>query len=276
MAKVFLTKRIEFSASHRYHNESWDAARNRAVFGLCNMAPGHGHNYLLEVTVAGDPPGDTGMVVNLYDLKMVLKEVLVEFDHKHLNHDTPYFKDRMPTTENIAGVLWHLLGSRPKIGELERIRLYEDEDLFAEVTRSSLDDLGRVVRAAVTRRFHFSAAHRVSAANAQIAKRNRRSGSCGSGMHGHNYRLEVTVGGRIKPETGMVVDLESLNRTVDELILQRFDGGNLNDDPDLAGGTTGDRVARLMWHLLVNALPVRLERIALAETQDTIYEYAAT
>jgi len=200
--------------------------------------------------------------------------VLEEFDHKHLNHDTPYFKDGIPTTENIAGVLWRLLASRPKIGELERIRLYEDEDLFADVTRSSLDDQGRVARAAVTRRFSFSAAHRGSVAEAQIDKRNRRPGACGSGVHGHNYRLEVTAGGRIDPETGMVIDLESLNRTVDELVLQRFHGRNLDDDPDLADGTTGDRVARLIWRLLLKALPARLERIAVAETQDTIYEYA--
>src|SRR5437773_2643882 len=115
MAKVLLTKRIEFSSSHRYQNDAWDAARNRVVFGACNNEPGHGHNYLLEVTLAGEVDPDTGMVVNLYDLKHVLKQVLEEFDHKHLNLDTPYFKGTIPTTENIAGVLWKILAARGEI-----------------------------------------------------------------------------------------------------------------------------------------------------------------
>jgi len=68
MGKVYLTKRLEFSASHRYHNDAWDEARNRQVFGASNRAPGHGHNYLLEVTVGGSVSEDTGMVVNLFEL----------------------------------------------------------------------------------------------------------------------------------------------------------------------------------------------------------------
>src|SRR5690348_6116432 len=102
MGNVRITKRIEFSASHRYHNSAWDEARNAAVFGECNLAHGHGHNYLLEVTIAGSVAPETGMVVNLFDLKQLLLEVLIGFDHKHLNLDTPYFTTRIPTTENIA------------------------------------------------------------------------------------------------------------------------------------------------------------------------------
>ena len=105
MHTVRLTKRLEFSAAHRYHNPAWSEERNRAVFGRCNNPHGHGHNYLLEVTVAGAVDHVTGMVVNLYDLKTVLEQVLVEFDHKNLQEDTPYFSGRIPTTENFAVVL---------------------------------------------------------------------------------------------------------------------------------------------------------------------------
>jgi 6-pyruvoyltetrahydropterin/6-carboxytetrahydropterin synthase len=115
MSDVRLTKRIEFSASHRYHNPAWDQARNAAVFGACNLPHGHGHNYLLEVTIAGSVSKETGMVVNLFDLKQVLLDVLVGFDHKHLNLDTPYFSNRIPTTENIATVLWSVLAACPEI-----------------------------------------------------------------------------------------------------------------------------------------------------------------
>src|SRR3712207_1802581 len=100
MPSVCLTKRIEFCASHRYYRADWPLERNKEKFGACHWAPGHGHNYLLEVTVQGEVPNETGMVINLTELKQVLQAVLSEFDHKHLNLDTPYFNDRIPTTEN--------------------------------------------------------------------------------------------------------------------------------------------------------------------------------
>src|SRR5260370_456982 len=102
MHTVRLTKRLEFSAAHRYRNPVWSEERNRAVFGR-HTTP-QGHNSLLEVIVSGAIDPVTGMVINLYALKQVLEQVLVEFDHKSLNEDTPYFKDRTPTTENFAVV----------------------------------------------------------------------------------------------------------------------------------------------------------------------------
>src|SRR4029078_59267 len=95
----------------------------------------HGHNYLLEVTVSGDVDPKTGMVINLFDLKRVLLGVLEEFDHKKLNLELPYFADRIPTSENLARVLWVKLVEQKDIGELHGIRLYEDEDLYADVTK---------------------------------------------------------------------------------------------------------------------------------------------
>jgi len=276
MGRVLLTKRIEFSASHRYQNDAWDAARNRAVFGACNIEPGHGHNYLLEVTVAGEVDAQTGMVVNLYDLKQVLKQVLEEFDHKHLNLDTPYFKGRIPTTENIAGVLWRMLAARPAIGALEQVRLFEDEDLFAEVTGADVKSGGEHGRASVTRRYHFSAAHRVHSERLSPAENRRLYGRCDSpSAHGHNYELSVSVRGGISPDTGMVVDLPTLDRLVQERVVQRFDHQDLNRDPDFsARPPTGENLTRLVWTLLVESIPAgRLERIGLVETRGSSYSY---
>ena len=92
MAPVLLTKRIEFAAAHRYIKAEWDEAKNRAVFGPCYNPPAHGHNYMVEVTVLGEVDPKTGMVVNLFDLKRVLLNVLEEFDHKNLNLDMPLFR----------------------------------------------------------------------------------------------------------------------------------------------------------------------------------------
>ncbi|MER3422068.1 MAG: 6-pyruvoyl tetrahydropterin synthase [Nitrospiraceae bacterium] len=279
MAKVLLTKQIEFSASHRYHNDAWDAARNRSVFGACNHLHGHGHNYLLQVTVGGEVDEETGMVVNLFDLKQVLIQALEEFDHKHLNLDTPYFKHRVPTTENVAGVLWKILSAHPQIGTLERIRLFEDEDLYADITPDSGSDQQSVQRACLTRRYDFSAAHRVWCHQLPEADNNRLFGKCSHpGTHGHNYLLYVTVQGEIHPETGMITDIPALDRVVHERVIQRFAYANLNEDPEFsAGGTTGENLARFIWNLLIRSIPAgRLARIGLAVTPDASYEYRGT
>lgn len=269
MPEVRLTKRIEFAAAHRYCHPAWDEARNRAVFGACFNEPGHGHNYMLEVTVAGEVDAQTGMVVNLYDLKRVLKEILEEFDHKHLNLDTPYFRDRIPTTENIAVVLWRVLAARPEIGRLEKIRLFEDEDLSAEF-------LGVEGQAGLTKRYHFAAAHRPHGQGLSEEQNRQLFGKChGPGSHGHNYVLHVTVQGRIDPITGMLVDISALDRAVADHVLRRLDRQDLDRDPELMGRiTSGENLARFLWDLLVKALPAgRLERVGLSETRGTYYEY---
>ncbi|WP_447979121.1 6-carboxytetrahydropterin synthase [Candidatus Nitrospira bockiana] len=272
MANVRLTKRVEFSASHRYANEAWDEARNRAAFGPCYRAPGHGHNYLLEVTVAGEVDEQTGMVVNLVDLKHVLKDVLAEFDHKHLNLDTPYFTQRIPTTENIAAVLWSRLSGRMPAGSLERLRLFEDEDLFAETTAEQI----RAGEATVTRRYHVSAAHLLRSSHLSDPDNQRLYGSCSAGLHGHNFVLSVAVRGPIDPDTGMVTDLVTLDRFVHASVLPRLASLSLTDDPELGQPVpTGEAVSRWVWGLL-EGRPAggRLERIGLVETHDRSYEYA--
>lgn len=275
MNQVHLTKRVEFAAAHRYDRPEWDEAHNLAAFGACHRAPGHGHNYLLEVTVAGDVDPVNGMVVNLYDLKRILKEVLEEFDHKHLNLDTPYFAKDIPTSENLAHVLWGVLEARPEIGRLEQVRLREDEDLFAEVNREDRPAGRSGKRAAVSRRYPFAAAHRLDPSGLSEAERRRAAGPCaGAEPHGHNYVLEVTVCGPIDPLTGMVTDLGVLDRLVRESVLARFDRRDLSRDRELAPAT-GERLARLVWGLLDGKIaPGRLARVRLEETQDLCYEYA--
>src|SRR5918912_2851945 len=113
---VFATRRFEFSAAHRYWRADWSAAENERVFGRCTSPYGHGHNYTLDVTIKGQPDPITGMIMNMVDLKASVNEVLNEFDHKHLNEDTPHFKELIPTTENIVRVLWRLIPPRLPAG----------------------------------------------------------------------------------------------------------------------------------------------------------------
>ncbi len=136
--KVTISKKFEFSASHRYWREDWSEEKNAKVFGLCVSQYGHGHNYELHVTVSGPVDDKTGMIINLSQLKKLVNEILEGFDHKFLNLDTPYFTDKIPTTENIARVLFGLIENKLQTDtglDLQRIRLYERHDLYADVWR---------------------------------------------------------------------------------------------------------------------------------------------
>ncbi len=130
---VFLTRRATFSASHYYWNEGWTAEENERVFGRCANRNGHGHNYTLEVTVAGEIDPVTGFVVDLKELKEILElEVVSVSDHRHLNLEVPEFKTTIPTTENIAIEIWKRLDNKIPNGRLHRVRVYEMSDLFAD------------------------------------------------------------------------------------------------------------------------------------------------
>ena len=133
---IFLTRRATFSASHYYWNEAWPEEKNRQVFGRCANRNGHGHNYTLEVTVAGEPDPITGFVVDLKWLKDVIeREVLAAWDHRHLNLEAPEFSKAIPTTENIAIAAWRRLERAVDSAggaQLSRVRVYETPEIFAE------------------------------------------------------------------------------------------------------------------------------------------------
>ncbi len=135
---IYLTRRATFSASHYYWNPAWSEERNAEVFGRCSNRNGHGHNYTLEVTVAGDVDPVTGFVVDLKWLKGVMeREVLDAWDHRHLNLEAPEFAEpeKIPTTENIAIAAWKRLESSLTTtggARLSRVRVYETPEIFAE------------------------------------------------------------------------------------------------------------------------------------------------
>jgi 6-pyruvoyltetrahydropterin/6-carboxytetrahydropterin synthase len=130
---VYLTRKVEFSASHLYHNPAFSPEENRRIFGKCNNPHGHGHNYVLEVTVAGEPDPRTGMVLDLKELKDILqREILDRMDHRFLNVEVPELAEKIPTTETIAMTIWQLLEPRIHQGRLHRVRLYETPDLYVD------------------------------------------------------------------------------------------------------------------------------------------------
>ena len=130
--KAYFGRRYTLSASHRLHSEALSAEANRTAYGKCNNPHGHGHNYVVEVLVGGEVDAETGMVVNMAALdEAVRTRVMERFDHTNLNLD-PYFKNRVPTTENLCRVIFDLLKDALPAGELERVRVEETENNFFE------------------------------------------------------------------------------------------------------------------------------------------------
>jgi 6-pyruvoyltetrahydropterin/6-carboxytetrahydropterin synthase len=134
---MFVTRKAEFSASHVCRLSSLDDEENRELFGEDAHPAGHGHNFIVEVTVEGDPDPVTGMVIDLKDLKEILEqEVVSPMDHRFLNYEVPPFDRIIPTTPNLAQEIWRRLELRlcDTGAELARVRLFETSDLFVDVT----------------------------------------------------------------------------------------------------------------------------------------------
>lgn len=130
---VRFTQSFEFAASHRLYCAAWSEEENRRVFGKCANVNGHGHNYIVEVTVSGQPDGRTGSVADVENVQRLMKErVLNEFDHKYLNLDCKEFASINPSVENIAKVIWNRLNGGFERCRLSRIRVWETEKTYAE------------------------------------------------------------------------------------------------------------------------------------------------
>jgi 6-pyruvoyltetrahydropterin/6-carboxytetrahydropterin synthase len=131
--KVAVYRKEHFNAAHRLNNSSWSNEKNAEVFGKCNYVNYHGHNYDLVVKIEGEPDPESGYVIDLKILSVIIKEnVLDRFDHKNLNLDTSEFKNLNPTAENIAIVIYNLLRDKIQSSLALQVRLYETERNFVE------------------------------------------------------------------------------------------------------------------------------------------------
>lgn len=219
--KCIITRRAQFSASHRYWLPELSEAENQQKFGPTSRFPGHGHNYVLFVYMEGELD-EYGMVLNLSDVKHTIKhEVTHPLDFSFLNEVWPEFQDTLPTTEHIARVIWQRLAPHLPI---VRIQLYEHPELWA-------DYLGEGMEAYLSISTHFSAAHRLARPDLSFEENCEIYGKCARpNGHGHNYHLEVTVKGEIDPRTGMIADLTAVQKIIDDYVVEPFDHTFLNKD----------------------------------------------
>lgn len=131
--KVSIFRKEHFNAAHRLYNKQWSDEKNDQIFGKCNNINYHGHNYELIVKLTGTPDPDTGYVFDMKILSNIIKEhVLKKFDHKNLNLDTEYFKDKNPTAENISITVWEILRDQIDQAFDLKVTLYETERNYVE------------------------------------------------------------------------------------------------------------------------------------------------
>ena len=142
---MIITRRMEFSASHVCALPTLSVEQNQAIYGDGANPNGHGHNYVLEVSLQGDPDPVTGMIFDLKALKEIInREVIDPMDHRFLNHEVPPFHHVVPTTENLALEIWRRLYPHLQFpnGRLQKVRVYETDDLFVDYDGSDHQTAG--------------------------------------------------------------------------------------------------------------------------------------
>jgi 6-pyruvoyltetrahydropterin/6-carboxytetrahydropterin synthase len=261
-------RRAQFSASHRFWLPELDEQENFNLFGAGSNFPGHGHNYVLYVSLGGDVD-QYGMVQNLSVVKKVIKQEITEqLDYSYLNQIWPEFAETLPTTENIARVIWQRLA--PHL-PLVNIQLFEHTELWA-------DYQGKGMEASLTVKTHFSAAHRLAQDELSYEENSAIYGKCARPHgHGHNYHLEVSVTGEINSRTGMLVDLEKLQGVINDYIVEPFDHTFLNKDIPyfVKVVPTAENIAVYIAQTLqapIAALGVQLDRVKLIESPNNSCE----
>jgi 6-pyruvoyltetrahydropterin/6-carboxytetrahydropterin synthase len=266
--QCIINRRAEFSASHRYWLPELSELRNDEQFGAGARFPGHGHNYVLYVAMLGELD-EYGMVLNLSDVKQTIRQAVIsQLDFAYLNDAWPEFQETLPTTENIARLIWQRLS--PHL-PLVNIQLYEHPRLWA-------DYKGAGMEASLTIGTHFSAAHRLALPELSLEENFKIYGKCARpNGHGHNYHLEVTVKGTIHPRTGMIVDLAALQNVIDTVVVEPFDHTFLNKDiPYFAQVVpTAENIAVYIAQLLkprIQPLGATLDRIKLIESPNNSCE----
>lgn len=273
---MICVRRATFTAAHTYHQpQRLPPEETDRLFGAAARPSPHGHDYRLELAVSGAIDPADGMVVNLTELKGILRDVVIgELDHRFLNEDVPHFSDHSPSCENLLAYLWPRIEARlPSRCRLERLLLRETDELSAELVRGE----GAARLMLVTRVYDFSASHRLHSPLLGAEENARIYGKCNRpNGHGHNYGVEVTVRGPVDPRTGIVIDVGLLDRIVNEEVIERYDHRHLNHDVDDFAGLspTSENVARAIFARIAGRIPrpAELHRVRLHETARNVFE----
>jgi 6-pyruvoyltetrahydropterin/6-carboxytetrahydropterin synthase len=274
---VTLTRRVSFSAGHRYWLADLSEQENKALFGEWASPYNHGHNYILDVTIAGFVDVKTGMVVNIKQLDdIVRKEIVLKFDGKSLNDEVNFFSSHTSSVENILRYTSQVLaepGTLPQGTELLGLRLEETPLLYGELLKKN----GLWITS-ITRTYEFAAAHRLHSDLLSEQENEDLYGKCHNPSgHGHNFVLEVTIEGEPDPTTGMIANIVDIDAKVNDLVVEKYDHKHLNRDiPEFNGRVvTSEVLVEEIFKNLENQLPAKLSRVRLFETARSFFEVTA-
>jgi len=264
-----MTRKITFSSGHRYWFDHISEAENRFLFGECGSPFSHGHNYVLDVEVAGTVTPENGMIVNIKDVDAVLKkQLLPQFANRSMNDEIEHFKTHAPCVENILHYLWKEINriGLPQECSLTHLKLEETPLFYGEYDG---------MKTTLTRIYEFAASHRLDSPHLSPEENIAIYSKCNNvAGHGHNYLLEVTISGTPDPKTGFICSLGDLDSAVHEHVVDRYDHKNLDVDvPEFQGIiTTSENVAQEIFKRLKDTIPGTLQRIRLHETARNIFE----
>ena len=273
-----IARRITFSTAHLYDQKAFTPEENARVFGACYSKHGHGHDYVLEVFVEGPIDDATGLVVNVTDLDIAMKKVVAPFDFKHVNFDVPDFKNVVPTTENLTAYFHTKIEAELKALNaamklelrLNRIRLFETEDLWTEI-RSGAPRAGNP-HFEITRQVVIRAMHHLENPFWSDEENKRVFGIC-YGVHGHDYRVRVTCTSELDEKSGLAVDRDELDEILHREVVTPFDGVDLNER---MVNTSCEAFAHELFKRLEPHLTTRLVRVGIQETRKNYFEFPPT
>ena len=272
-----LTRKVTFFAGHVYRGGGLTPAELKNLFGVAAEPSGHGHNYVLELSVRGPVDPIDGMVVNIKTVDLELKQLLTSIDHKMLNDAMPEFASEVPTTERLAQILWSHIPETIGAAHRVSIRLEEHPGMSVEI----LGENPAMVH--LTRAIEFSASHRLHSEKLSEEENWRLYGKCNNpNGHGHNYVAEITVKGEPDKRTGIVIDLGKFEALLEEEVDRRFDHKHLNLDTNYfkESPATAENIAIVIWNLIADKIPacrdggkVELQRVRLIETARSWFDY---
>jgi 6-pyruvoyltetrahydropterin/6-carboxytetrahydropterin synthase len=273
---VHLTRKTGFSALHRLHLPALSPEENERRFGPASREWGHGHDYVVEVTVSGRVDRLHGMVVNITDLKPILAEQVAALDGEFFTSGHPLIGDRLPGPEVLARLVWDRVHGGIRAAGLP-VRLERVDLRQSRTTRAACERGEEGPMVTLTRTYEFAAAHRLHASALPSGENRKLFGKCNNPTgHGHNYLLEVTVGGEPDPQTGLLFDPAELDRVVNTEVVDRYDHHHLNYDlPEFEDlNPTSENLVRVIWDRLKPALPDGvLRRVLLRETDRNSFTY---
>jgi len=256
---------FEFSAARRTMSPQLTPAENERMFGQATAL--HGHNYRARLTFRSEKLSGEGPMVCYDKIDECLGSLRRELDHRDLNNDVPAMKDRPMTTEGLAGYLYERVNSALP---LNRVRLHEREDFFAEVFEDKSVFLGM--------RLPFFAAHRLHAKDVSPEQNLELYGKCNNPLgHGHRYLTEATVGGEMDERSGTLFDFVALRDGLEEA-LRPWQNRHLDLETDDFADvpSTGENIVRALWPKVDAGLQHRLSRLRLWETANNRFTLRRT